>query len=87
MFARRSHFGITQRGAMHIMGVCFVRRTSADDGLAANQRGLVGDCLACLDGRINRFRIMPLYFNNVPTVGLKTLRCVIGEPSVHMAVN
>ena len=77
---------------MHVMGTGLVGRTHANDRLAADQGGFaVGQHALCLgsDQRgFNSSRVVAIDGrNHVPTIGVETLGCVIGEPAFHVAVN
>src|SRR5690606_29446606 len=86
--AGQCDFIVTQRGTVAIFLALFVRGTEANDGLAADQGGLLsvspGLLYRCTDGvgivAVNGG-------DNLPAVGFETLRSVGGEPAFHFAVD
>jgi len=80
--------GVAQRRAVHVVGAGLVRRTGADHGLAADQRGLVGHRLGGFDGGMQRLGVVAVDVgHDVPAVGLETLGRVVGEPAFDVAVD
>jgi len=81
-------FRVTQRRAVHVVGAGLVRRTGPDHGLAADQRGLVGDGPGSLDGGVQRFGVVAIDMrHDVPAVGFEALRGVVGEPPLDVAID
>ncbi|GAB1459121.1 hypothetical protein MASR2M50_08950 [Thauera sp.] len=80
--------GGAERGAMHVVAVLLVGRAGADDGLAADQRGLGGVGLGLLDGGLDGDRVVALHVaDHLPAVGFEALGRVVGEPALDMAVD
>ena len=78
----------TQRRAVRGLGALLVRRAVADDGLATDQRRPLRLSRGRGDRGLDRSRIVAVdVADDVPAVGLETLRRVIGEPAVHFAVD
>ena len=73
---------------MHVVAVLLVGRAGADDGLAADQRGLGGVGLGLLDGGFDGDRVVALHVaDHLPAVGFEALGGVVGEPAVDVAVD
>ena len=73
---------------MHVVAVLLVGRAGADDGLAADQRGLRGVGLGLLDGGFDLDRVVALHVaDHLPAIGFETLGGVVGEPAVDVAVD
>ena len=88
MGARGLDLGGAERGAVHVVAVLLVGRAGADDGLAADQRGLGGVGLGLLDGGFDGDRVVTLHVaDHLPAVGFEPFRRVVGEPALHMAVD
>ena len=66
----------------------FVRGTEADDGLAADQGGLICVGPGGFDGGADGVGVVAIDGgNHLPAVGLETLRGVIGEPALNLAID
>ena len=88
VFAGAGDFAAAQRRAVAIVAALLVRRAAADGRLAADQAGLVGDRLGGEYGKLDGVAVMAVYVgDDVPAVGLETLRRVVGEPAFDMAVD
>src|SRR5690606_39117759 len=88
VLARRGDFILAERGAMHAFRAGLVRRTEADHGAAADQRGLVGVLARSLDGGPDLFGVVAVdVADHVPAVGLEALRRVVAEPAGDVAVD
>ena len=86
--ARGSDFILAERGAVNVVRTGLVRRTLADDGLAADQCRLVVLCLGRGDGAVDGVDVVAVNVaDDVPAVGFKALRRVVGEPAVHVSVD
>src|SRR5690606_12750221 len=85
--ARGSDFFQAQRGTVAVVRTALVRRTRADDGLAAEQGGLVGDLLGFLDRLLEGVDVVTVDRDHVPAVGLETTGGVVGVPAFDMAVD
>ncbi len=82
------HFGGAQRGAVHVMGAGLVRRTEADNGLAHQQRRLVGHLAGFFNRGLDGVRVVAVdVAHHVPAVGFETQGGVVGEPAVDVAVD
>ena len=73
---------------MAVVRTLLVRRAHADGGLAADQGRLVGRGLGGEQGFFDGIGVMAVDGrNDVPAVGLETLRNVFGEPAFDVAVD
>ena len=87
VLAGQRDFVVAQRGAVTLFLALLVRRAEADDGLAADDGGLVRDLAGLFDRLLDSFRIMAVDFgNDVPAVGFEPLRRVVVEPAHHIAM-
>ena len=86
-FAGQGDFGIAQGSAVGLFLALLVRRTEADDRLAADQ------CRACALARgfqrnLNLVGVMPVDIaDHLPAIGLEAARGVVGEPAMHLAID
>ena len=81
-------FVLAKRGTVHVVRPRLVRRTLADHRLAADQRRFVGLCLGLGDGLVDRVDVVAINVtDDVPAVGFKTLRRIVGEPAADVAVD
>ena len=81
-------FAGAQGRTMHVVRAPFVRRTKPDHRLAADQRRPPGLRLGDANRRLYRIGVMPVaVWDDAPAVGLETLRRVIGEPGLDVAVD
>ena len=88
VFAGGLDFIVTQRRTVAIMAAAQVGRAVTDDGLGADQGGLVIDRPGFVNGLVDGSRIMTVYIaNHVPAIGLETLGCIVGEPAFDVAVD
>ena len=86
--ARRRHFVLSQRRAMHVVATGLVRRALADNRLAANERRLGVLRLGSTNGRIDCIDVVAIdATDNVPAIGFETLRRIVGKPADHIAVD
>ncbi len=84
----RGDLRIAQCSTVHVMRAFLVRRAGTDDGLAADQRGLVGNRLGGLDCGVECNGVVTLHVgDHMPAISFETLGGVIGEPGADMAVN
>ncbi len=85
--AGQGDFGVTQGSAVGFFLALLVRRTEADDGLAADQRRTIA-LARSFQGDLDFFCIMAVDIaNHLPAIGLEATRGVIGEPAVHFTVD
>ena len=88
LLAGQGDFVVTQGGTVTAFLALFVRGTKADDGLAADQRGLFGVGTGGFDRGANGVSIMAVDCgNHLPAVRLETLRGVISKPAVNFAID
>ncbi|MCY1290549.1 hypothetical protein D9M70_396990 [compost metagenome] len=86
--AGQGNLVVAQRGAVALFLAGLVRRTEADDGLAADQGRLVAALARGVDGGLDLVGIVAVdVADHLPAVGLEALRRVVGEPAVHFAVD
>ena len=90
--ARGLHFVGTQGGAVHVVRAGLARRSLADHGLAADQRGLAvgprGLRARGAQGGVDGGGVVPVHLgDHVPAIGFKALRRVVGEPALDVAVD
>ena len=87
-FAREFDFFSAQRFAVCFGGVGAVGAAFTDRCFANNQGGFVGAVFSVSNGFAHSSSVMAVdCINHVPTVGGKTLRCVVNEPRRHLTVN
>ncbi len=88
LFAGQRDFRVAQRRAVGIVGTLFVRRTETDDGFAHQQGRFVSHGASFFRGAFNGVGIVTVNAtDNVPAVGFKTFRGVIGEPAFNMTID
>ena len=88
LLAGQSNFIIAQRCAMATMRTRLVRRAITNGCFAANNAGFVGNRFGLDNCLVKRSGIMAVDTgNNVPAIGLKTFRCVVGKPAFDMTIN
>ena len=86
--ARRGNLLLAHGFAMHGGGALLVGRTPADDGLGANQRRPVGHGAGRGQRRGHGLAVLTVDLRqDVPAIGLETLRRVVVEPADHLAVD
>src|SRR6185437_11973884 len=74
--------------AVRLVAPLLVRCSPADDGPAANHRRTGGLRARRADSRDERFRVMPVDMrHDMPTIGREALRRIVGEPTLHLAVD
>src|SRR5690606_29122638 len=77
-----------QRRAVHAMGAANVGRAEANDGLAADQRGLVGNAAGLFDRALDHLGIVAVdVAHYVPAVSLEAGRGIVGEPALDPAID
>ncbi len=80
--------GIAERSAVGRLGALLVRRTPADDRLAADQRGPVRLGFRRPDRALDGGRIVTIHVaHDVPSIGLEATRRIVREPAVDFAVD
>ncbi len=88
MLAGQGDFVLTQRGAVALFLTLFVGGAPADDGLAADERGLVGNRAGRFDGGLDGLGIVAVHLGyHVPPIGLEPLRRIVEEPGGGIAVS
>ena len=86
--ARGRDFLFAERRAVRVVRAGFVRRTLADDCLAANQAGTIRHRLGRDYRAVHRLYVVAVDCgNHVPAVGLEALGRVVGEPALHVPVD
>ncbi len=88
VLAGSQNFVVAQRSAVHVVGAGLVGRTLADDGLAADQGGLVAAGLGLLNRSFERNDVMAVDAgDHVPAVGFKALGGVVGIPVLDVTID
>ena len=86
--ARGVQLFLAQRRAVAGLLAGLVRRTEADRGAAADQRGLVGSLQCGVDGGLDLDRVVAVdVAHHLPAIGLEAGGRVVGEPAVGVAVD
>ena len=81
------NFHVTKRRSMNLMSIGLIGRAHADYGFAADHGGFSAGLLGRFDCRLDRYRIVAVDVrHHMPPVGFKALGCVVGKPSLHMAI-
>ena len=88
LFAGQGDLVVTQRGAVAIFLALLVGGTKADDGLAADHRGLIGVGAGGFDRSADGVGIVTVNRrNHLPAIGFETLGRIVGEPAFHFTIN
>ena len=81
-------FVFAQRSAVHVVRAGLVRRSLADDCLAANQCRFVVLRFCRPYGAIHRVDVVAVdVADDVPAIGFESSRSIVGEPAVDVAVD
>src|SRR5690606_4369925 len=78
---------LTQRCSMGTFCTLLVGRAITNDGFTNDQARLFTVRSCCFDGSHDFLRIMAVYPECLPVIGLKTLLGIIGEPLPYFTVN
>ena len=73
---------------MTALSSLLIGTTFADDRFAAHQRGSACFCFRRQQSCFDRGGIVPINaWDDLPAIGLKPFRGVVGEPSFHLSIN
>ena len=87
-FPGQGNFIFAQGGTVGFFLALLVGAAETDNGLAANQGGLIGIGTGIFDSHLHFFRAVAIHIgNHLPAVGTETLHRVIGKPAFHLTIN
>ena len=88
LFTGQGDFIFPQSGTMGVFLALLVGAAETDNGLAANQGGLIRIGAGILHRHSNFFRVVAVHIgDHLPAVGAETLHGIVGKPAFHFTVD